>query len=271
METKQKRTKVKVSVLALAVLVLWTLSGCAWTEDSMISHWRFNEGSGTTAYDSYGANDGTILGGAIWVDGISGKALGFEAENWQGDDWVYCGDSSDLNVGDGPYTLSAWVKTRKSGESLNYSTIVAKMDSDISRGYEMVMGRKTGTVWAVLASGWDPDDPDNPDLDKVNAIRVWGNTVITDGKWHHIAVTYDGSQSASGMNIYIDGVSDPVTIEFDLLNDTTVCDAGFTIGSRPNTRIPFDGFIDEVAIYNRALTSSEIWDSYVIETRKKEK
>ncbi|MHC4168510.1 MAG: hypothetical protein ACYSWQ_16280 [Planctomycetota bacterium] len=61
----------------------------------LVGHWRFDEGSGTTAFDSSGnGNDGTLNGGPNWVVGYLGGALEFDGS----DDWVDCGNDPSLDL-----------------------------------------------------------------------------------------------------------------------------------------------------------------------------
>ncbi|MHC4462430.1 MAG: LamG domain-containing protein [Planctomycetota bacterium] len=169
----------------------------------------------------------------------SGYALQFDGA----DDYVDCGNDSSLNVGDGSYTLAAWIKTALSPRG----AILAKMrDGASHQGYDALVNTD-GTIQAHLISSWNS-----------NAIRVLGSTAINDGDWHRVVVTYDGSNSASGFSIYIDGKPETLTITHDSLSGSTLTDASFTIGSRDGGQY-LNSKIDEVAIYNRALSAEEIW------------
>ncbi len=171
----------------------------------------------------------------------TGTALRFDGV----DDYVDCGNDSSLNVGDGTYTLAAWIKTALSPLSPRGAILAKMRDGGSYQGYDIKIN-PDGTIWPHLISSWSS-----------NAIRVHGSTAINDGSWHHVIVTYDGSNSASGFSIYIDGKPETLTITHDSLSGSTLSDANFTIGSRDGGEY-LNGKIDEVAIYNRALSAEEI-------------
>ncbi len=114
---KEARTK----LFLVAVLGLLVLCGSAWAVDGsgLIAHWTLDEGDGTTAYDSAGDNDGTLVNGPTWTTGQIDGALSFD-----GDDGVYIegssGTSSPLNIYNSDITISSWVRIGTGG------TIVAR-------------------------------------------------------------------------------------------------------------------------------------------------
>ena len=67
-----------------------------------------------------------------------------------------------------------------------------------------------------------------------NGLRIPANT------WVHVAVSYDGSQKASGIKVYYDGQPQPTNVEADKLTDTTRTKVPFKIGQR-NTTSPISG------------------------------
>jgi hypothetical protein len=90
-----------------------------------------------------------------------------------------------------------------------------------------------------------------------NAIRVNGSTEIDDGQWHFVVATYDGSNNATGVKLYIDGNLESTSIECDTLNATISTSANLTLGSRTNGDY-FTGQLDDVRIYNYELSQSEV-------------
>jgi hypothetical protein len=83
-----------------------------------------------------------------------------------------------------------------------------------------------------------------------------------DNNWHHVIVTYDGSSNVNGVKVYVDGELMNLTTHFNSLTGT-ISGTGFgvDIGSRPTQKF-FDGTIDEVKIYNRALTENQVKSNY---------
>ena len=85
--------------------------------------------------------------------------------------------------------------------------------------------------------------------------------LLNDGVWHHYVVTYDGSTLASGVTLYEDGVLISGTVERDNLSGTTVNGSSFIIGSTGSAEY-FAGSLDEISIYNKTLSASEVSAMY---------
>ena len=81
----------------------------------------------------------------------------------------------------------------------------------------------TGRVCVRISSTWH-----------TNALSVFGSTNIYDGRTHYIWVTYDGSKSASGVKIYVDGVLETMTTEFDSLTGSSVNSNPLYLGAQKN-------------------------------------
>ncbi len=81
-------------------------------------------------------------------------------------------------------------------------------------------------------------------------------------QWYYVTTTYNGSSLASGVNIYINGVNVPTSIEFDSLTGSIVNPTSLKIGGLVTPSRYFDGKISSVKIYNRELTQGEITQNY---------
>ena len=96
-----------------------------------------------------------------------------------------------------------------------------------------------------------------------NRLIVTGTTDIRDGAWHHVAMTYDGSSSASGGIIYLDNVVESVTTPSDTLSMTIATTLSAEIGARAlGSESFFDGNIDDVAMYDKELSAGEVTTIY---------
>ena len=203
-------------------------------EDTMtrglVGYWSFDEGSGSAAYDASGnGNDGTLIHDPKWTQGKSGSALQFDGV----DDYVDCGNNESLNITDA-ITIEAWVKITSFDE---IDAIVYKQSSsDTKDGYNLDI-RSANLVYF--------DVPDGTNWRGITAS-------ITSGLWHYIAATYNKVNS----KIYIDGVeraSEYYT--HDLIGNSQ----HLQIGGRGIEGFRFfNGLIDEVRIYNRALSAEEV-------------
>ena len=205
--------------------------------DGVVGSWHFDEGSGTTAYDTSGNdNDGTLKNGPQWIDGKYGKALSFDGS----DDYVNCGNSSNLNFGTNDFTIESWIKTNYIEK---WQLIVSK---SYNPGYELFVARDNGKLLFQIGdgSGWT---------------NFLGNTVVADGNWHHVVAVADRDNNGI---LYVDGNFDN---EKSITSKSGSVDSEYNlhVGTRPpSTGYAFNGIIDEVRIYNRALTPDEISDLY---------
>ena len=151
-----------------------------------------------------------------------------------------------------PFSLLAWVRLRNEGDQ----AVVARMDdSEGLRGYDLFVGdfkkhdgpKYSGPLlMAHLVHAW-PD----------NAIKVRTLTPVSLNEWHHLALTYDGSGRASGVALYLDGELQQVEVLRDSLTGTIRTGRPLLLGRR-HAKGMFDGQMDEVRIYDRNLTASEV-------------
>ena len=163
----------------------------------------------------------------------SGSALQFDGQN----DYV---ETTTLSGIDWPITISVWIKAQE----LNF--------------HQSIFGRNKGTSGGYYYENWLSIGGDN--YDKVRfGDRLGGGgdpfvysiSPIEKDKWYHVAVT---RASASGVRIYINGVLDNSgsTIDYDNSGKN------YRIGTINTGHYPFNGKIDEVAVFNRALSAEEI-------------
>jgi hypothetical protein len=218
----------KLIYLVSFVLVL-SIAGNASAD--LVAHWKLDEGSGNTVYDSStSGNDGTFEGDPQWVAGYYGAALAFDGT----DDNIDCGNDHSLNITD-EITLSAWINMAQRPDVDNWYTIPWKEDA-----YSMYLYGTDNTVTTLGADFWldtgRADIWNGPDID------------IPPNDWTHIAVTFNGTD----FEFYVNGEHDytqnePATIEISAIN--------FLFTENGSN---FEGLIDDVRIYNRALTQAEI-------------
>jgi beta-lactamase regulating signal transducer with metallopeptidase domain/uncharacterized protein YihD (DUF1040 family) len=206
--------------------------------NGLVAYWRFNEGSGNIAHDSAG-NNNAIVQGANWSNGISGAGLNFDGI----DDYVNCGSNAGLDLTE--FTWLLWIKRTEqwySDERALISTNKTGQNTKGSYGFQIDEGGNYQNKIQFVRHG----DPFSGCL--------WSNTTIGDTTWHHIAATRNNKGEAV---LYIDG--EPETQ--GLLQARTAFKE-VSIGAGDKAYSNFKGVIDEVAIYNRALSAEEIQNIY---------
>ncbi len=170
-----------------------------------------------------------------YTAGMIGQALA--ADGLQGID---AGDVGDFGFYD-KFTLAAWVFPLKA----DAGTILARRQADArSEGYSLEL--RGGRSHVDLVKRWLDD-----------AIRVHTAAALPTGRWQHVTVTYDGSRVASGIAVYVDGRPVPLRVDLDELNQSFQTSAPLRIGAGGAADERFQGRIDEVRLYSRALQAQE--------------
>jgi len=206
----------------------------------LVGYWKFDEGSGSVAYDSSGyGNDGTIYG-ATWVDGIKGKALHFDGV----DDWVRILSTSSIS-GLSQITLEAWIK--EDSVATTVKGIISKCTGIAHPTYdaEYYLGLY-GQDLAFHVSNYN-----------YIAHDTVSGAINEADRWYHVAATWSGDS----YTIYVDGVprkSGTCTPQTTFSNTVDL-----QIGRHGSwSWVYFHGVIDEVMIYNYARTAEEIWNDF---------
>jgi hypothetical protein len=227
--------------------------------NGLVGYWSFggeymNWNNNRALDASPSRNDGTITNMSTSTSpaqGILGQALKFDGV----DDYINVGDpangSLDFDVAN-PFSISAWVNRSQKGSTVG---IVYKRTS-VSSGYDfsIVLGDK-------LAFNLG----DNFGAGNFIGIQT-ANGISNIDQWYHVVMTYNGSSSTSGISMYIDGVKQSLDLAFATNNfggGSSLTTDPFTIGARESgTSRQFNGRIDEVRMYNRALSDSEVRQLY---------
>ena len=194
----------------------------------LVAAYGFNEGSGTAVADQSTNNNAGVVSGAAWVDGKAGKALSFNGTNAL----VTINDSTSLRL-TGGMTLEAWVNPRMGG---GWRTILMK--------------EKAPTLSYAMYANTDSNQP-SLELTLAAATELRGTSTVPLNVWTYLAATYDGAQ----LRLYVNGVQvSSLTAAGTIMTSTNP----LRIGGNSIWGEYFDGIIDEVRVYNRALTQSEI-------------
>ncbi len=215
--------------------------------DGLVAHWKLDEESGLVAKDSSGhGNNGTLVNfpsnQVFWADGRKAGALVFNGEVAR-DQEIIVPDDPELDFAEHPqFSIALWVKNL--GEQTLSGGILCKGFGSggeqysldvVSGGYRFFVRTKDGrSAPSVIAPS------------------------KSTGRWQHLAVTID---SSTMMAIYLDGAL--VTTNANPPSKIFVTQHPISIGSREfneasGYNLPFRGMLDDVRIYNRALTVAEI-------------
>jgi hypothetical protein len=214
----------------LLVMVVFVFS-FSQAQAVLVGHWKFDgNADDTTTYN----NDGTIVADAkLGPNGIYGSAL------YPNTGYVTVADASSLDI-TGSFTIEAWVKP---STLTGYNTIVFK-DAHVY-GYNMSL--YNGKVFAEIGLWVYPTEK----------VTYTSSASVTPGVWSHIVLTYDQSK----IKCYINGVKD--TTEVSETRAVRPNSTDLTIGAwGPTGNREMSGPMDEVRIYNHALTATEVKDNY---------
>jgi poly(3-hydroxybutyrate) depolymerase len=197
----------------------------------LIGHWTFDEGEGTVAHDSSGrGNHGEIAGGARWARGRIGGALDFDGT----DDFVSIPNEDSFDI-PGVITVAAWVKI--DSFTRNWQAIVTKGD----RAWRLHRANDGSSL------GWACSD-----LSRNDAGDLYGSAAVDDGRWHHVAGVHDGTRT----RLFVDGREDASAGSSPNISAN---DYRVLIGENAQqTGRHFHGLIDDVRIYDRALSVDEL-------------
>jgi uncharacterized repeat protein (TIGR02543 family) len=219
------------AVVAIALATLLTVSAssaqCVPPPSGLISWWPGE----STANDIVGTNNGTLQNGATFTTGRVGQAFSFD-----GVDDYFQAPTEGLPTGNSNRTLELWVNSD------------AFSSNDVWAGYG-IFGNPTQTYHLGAVNGrlffsqWGG--------------ALWGPLLQT-GRWYHVAVT----NISNSVTLYLDGVAVGTgTLTINTPAGTTFCIG--KIPSSPSGTYRLHGKVDEVSIYNRALSASEILAIYM--------
>lgn len=227
----------------------------------LVGWWPFN---GNANDESGNGNNGTVNGAALTVDrnGFANSAYNFNVNNWafgSGGDNIYIPYNSIFNFSD--FTISTWVKRTSVG------SLISPQGLTIIRRYQYGYSNPNGEAWVMqLAHGTSStgsvligaviQQAPSP----APALTAQSIQTVSLNQWYNITMTY----SQSTINLYID--NQLVGTAFNPnININTVGNSGISIGLSEQANgqwAPFDGSIDDIGIWNRALTEAEILALY---------
>lgn len=230
-------TKIISFVIFLCISIA---SAQADVSDGLVGWWKLDEGSGTSAYDSSGqGTTASFVNTPTWISGKKYGALTFN------------GSDNYLDVGTGTIGITA---------GSTGLTLAAFVNVTTFQSYTVMIGKsEAGNPYG----GWQINtnaDTGNRFGGGINVSSTWtGITSVntyTTGRWYHVAMTYDGTT----LRLYVDGVQDTTETAAGTIQYSNA-GSQVNIGRNPAADAPLrylTGSVDDVRVYNRALSQTEI-------------
>jgi hypothetical protein len=234
-----------LTFLMLVSLTLFATFSEAKTEEGLILYLSFDEGSGNVAKDLSGNGNNGKINGATWTDGKVGKALSFNGK----DNFVEVPFKDMFNINDA-ITLAAWIKPNFPFDPV-WRGIINARKSNYGPYLLQTAASSVGEIGFWIGGSW-----------------VWlqTRTSLTNDFWH-LCGTYDKKE---GGNMYLNGKLDMGNTNLVKGAIDPTPDEGIVIGHYYGLAGRWwDGIIDEVAIYNKALTEDEVNDLYLGKVKQK--
>ena len=216
--------------------------------NGLVGWWPFN---GNANDESSNGNDGTVSGATLTNDrfGNESKAYSFDGL----DDFISA-QCNNLPLNNSSRSFSAYINYQPSQGHSEWSSIIS---------YGLFTGQFPGDPGTINDVFIGESNYDKIYLSNHQYGTIAQSSVALNNAWHHIAVTYD-STSLNNINIYIDGtlVSQPYIFNYDNITQLSTILSELTFGKTSSSYGPnsysLKGILDDIGIWNRALTQEEI-------------
>lgn len=227
--------KARILQLLICTICLLAISLGGEAYGSLVAYYNFDETGGNVAHDSVGTVNGTLLGNATFVAGAGINGTGAVSLDRSTADLVSMGD----NFGFSSFSIQSWTKIPE-----GYSTVEVPFGKHIAGAgigyYVSISEGSNGT--AHFYPGAYPFTP-------------YSNVAVNDGQWHQIVAVLDGSSGIA--SLYIDGgLAASISGASTQYNSTPFLIGGTTAGPT------YTGLIDEVKIYDNALSAGDVQSLY---------
>ncbi|MBW2996158.1 right-handed parallel beta-helix repeat-containing protein, partial [Candidatus Woesearchaeota archaeon] len=203
----------------------------------------FEGGSNFTYTKDYSGNgyDGDVNGDPAW-----GPSIGYDGKGtyeFDGDnDYIDVQNYFTQDIGTGDFSITAWIKTTVSPSYMG--VIVERSSSYATNGKGFNLNLKDGNVESGIGDGNAGD-----------FVNVDSGKNVSDGNWHHIAVTWNRD---GNMTQYVDGIEEKTTDISSVNGDISQSTHYLKIATFESINLFFNGTIDEVMIFNRVLSPEQI-------------
>lgn len=210
--------------------------------EGLVAEWKFDEGGGTTAFDSAGFGNSLSLINSGWSSGFLGYSINLNGSDSYGyiDDSLLSSDfPTKLSGSVEDFTISAYLKRNSSGRR---HTIVSKQNQKYN-GFSISVG-SSNKLEATVANG-------------LQSTGLSSLTSINSGEWYHVAVTYDYiADGNSILRLYVNGILEAETLS--AVGPVGKNSGMFLVGKHQNLGAYFPGQIDELKVFSRQLSSDEV-------------
>jgi len=201
----------------------------------MLHHFALDEVPQRIAPDLTGKPAGVIQGDGFHLPGRRGDAL-----LMTGDTHVEAAAAGVFQT-TSAFTIAAWVQPTVAS---TMTVVSRRSDATPEAGYELLLrGRRLTATLVHAAPGY--------------ALEVHTKKQLPTNVWSHVAMTYDGSSKAAGVNLYVNGEAQECVTSADNLSGNILTASPFQIGRR-GAGTPFRGMLDDIRIYPRRLTAGEV-------------
>ena len=227
-------------ILLLIILLLLPSYSQANVRDGLVGWWKLDETSGAAIDSSKFGNNGTSNGTTYNTNCVRNNCRSFNGST----DSITASDNAALDPTQA-ITLSVWVKRNRTGAREIFFDKGTFNGSNDGQYWVEFQGDDTVRFLIYLGSSFSTDQV------------ITASSFNKTGVWYHIVATYDRIT----MRTYVNGVADAnTTAETDSIRSTAL---EFCLGNRGGSHdIPLNGYLDDVRMYNRALTPQEVLDLY---------
>ncbi len=205
------------------------------TDKPLVGYWMAESSEGKSADLSENGNDG-IIKNAVWVEGKKGKALHFSGKN----SYVNCGNNKTLNLS-GDMAVAVWFKLDEPKAGKYYRILSKRKIWNSPNGYELELNPSQSRI---NISGGARDGAQQGVIE-----------YAFDNNWHHLVAMIKDKKAL----VYIDG---ELAGKDELVAAPSPNDIVLFLGANPNAQDNFEGALDELMLFNRALSLKEVKDLF---------
>ncbi len=192
------------------------------------------------ARDVMGYHHGTLQNGITFTNGVAGSAFSLDGVN----DGIVVPGAEALNISSNGFTVELWMRGLQNQSDSQFCVIEKSHGWVDSTGWMVQGDSASGRLGFAIGGGGGG---------AVNFVGASSVAGVLDGRFHHVAGTWDGG----AIRFYVDGQLQETTVFTTPFNNTRPLNIGFTWGNGTPRRY-FRGVVDEVGVYQRALSSGEI-------------